>query len=125
LICPRLVSISLLDLGDRRRNGHAMANETPGRQTARIVKFTPRLREGMPLSEPAIVHQDETSEADDADEYRHRMKMNVAAAAFVTLLIVFGLWLAGQMAEFRAAQECLAMGARGACAAIPVPVPNR
>jgi hypothetical protein len=29
------------------------------------------------------------------------------------------------MAEFRAAQECLAMGARGTCAAIQVPVPNR
>jgi hypothetical protein len=104
-----------------------MADETPARETARIVKFTPRLREDIPLppSGPVILHQNETPQDDDADEYRHRMTMNLAAAAFVTLLMAFGLWLAGQMAEFRAAQECLAMGARGTCAKIQVPVPNR
>jgi hypothetical protein len=104
-----------------------MGNDSPGRESTRIVKFTPRLRQDgpRPRSDPPVVHQDNPSEADEVDEYRHRMKMNLAAATVVTLLITFGLWLAGQMAEFRAAQECLAMGARGACAAIQVPVSNR
>jgi hypothetical protein len=111
---------------DRRYNGHAMGNEPLGRETARIVKFTPR-RADMPLalSDLRLAHHDEPSETDDADDYRHRVKMNLAAVAVVTLLITVGLWLADQMAEFRATQECLTMGARGTCAAIQVPAPNR
>lgn len=104
-----------------------MGNEQPARETARIVKFSPRAREDVPcqLSDLRIAPQGEPPGADDADDYRHRMKMNFAAAAVVTLLMTFGLWLAGQMAQFRAAQECLTMGARGTCATIQVPVPNR
>lgn len=104
-----------------------MGNEPLRRETGRIVKFTPppRARLPIPLSGSLIARKDEPHEADEADDYHHRMKTNVAAAAVVTLLIAFGLWLAGQMADFRAAQECLTMGARGTCARIQVPVPGR
>lgn len=104
-----------------------MGNAPSGRETDRIVKFTPRppARVPLPSPDPIISREQESTEAEDADEYRHRMRMNGAAAAVVTLLIAVGLWLAGQMADFRAAQECLTMGARGACATIQVPSPGR
>jgi hypothetical protein len=78
-----------------------------------------------PMAGPDDTVEGSAVEGSDADDYRHRMTMNIAAAAVLTLLMAFGLWLAEQMAENRHAQECLAMGARGACAAIPVPPRER
>lgn len=93
--------------------------------SGRIVKFTPRSGAPRSMPDPPMVGQDARIEGTEVDDYRHRMTMNIAAAAVLTLLMAFGLWLAEQMAENRAAQECLAMGARGACAAIPVPPRDR
>lgn len=74
----------------------------------------------MALPDPPATTPEDPS-GSEADDYRHRMTTNIVALAVVLLLIACGLWLANGMAEFRAAQECLAMGARGTCAAIRVP----
>jgi hypothetical protein len=100
-----------------------MAQEPSTGETGRILKFTPRRPAGTSTVVPDLpVPAPEDQRGDgEPDDYRHRMKTNVAALAVVVVLIAFGLWLADGMAEFRANQECLAMGARGACAAIRAP----
>lgn len=74
----------------------------------------------MAAPDQPAVPPDERRHAGEAEDYRHRMKTNIAALAVVVALIICGLWLAAGLAEFRAAQECLTMHARGACAAIRV-----
>ena len=58
------------------------------------------------------------------DDYRHRMITNVAAVAFVALLVAAGLWLADTMASMRKNQDCVLSGRRG-CSPVEVPVRNR
>ncbi len=58
--------------------------------------------------------------AESADDYRHRMIVNVAAFAFVIALIGAGLWLADTMAQMRKNQDCVLSGRRG-CTPVDVP----
>ncbi|NWG26213.1 MAG: hypothetical protein HXY30_17660 [Pseudorhodoplanes sp.] len=55
----------------------------------------------------------------EADDYRHRMTMNVAGLAVVTVLIVAAIWIADSLAEMRKSHDC-ALGGR-ACAKVAVP----
>jgi hypothetical protein len=50
---------------------------------------------------------------DDADDYRHRMIVNIIAFVFVVGLIGGGLWLADTMAQMRKDQDCVLSGRRG------------
>jgi hypothetical protein len=50
---------------------------------------------------------------DEADDYRHRMIMNVLVFVFVVGLIAAGLWLADTMARMRKNQDCVLQGRRG------------
>jgi hypothetical protein len=77
----------------------------------RVIQFRPRI--GMPRGSRSgnapIDHDDpdhspvpdlakyECPESDD--EYRHRMTVNAAAAAFTSVLIFAGVWLANMMAH--------------------------
>ncbi len=58
-----------------------------------------------------------TSEPDD---YRHRMRMNIAAGLFTVMLIGFGVWLAMSIADLRRTQDCILYGRRD-CAVMPQP----
>ncbi len=60
-----------------------------------------------PVEDLAKYERDES-----ADDYRHRMMMNVAAFGFVVALIAAGLWLADSMAEMRKNQDCVSSGRR-------------
>lgn len=51
--------------------------------------------------------------APEADDYRHRMIVNAAAAVFVAALIGAAIWLADTMAEMRRNQDCVLSGRRG------------
>ena len=55
----------------------------------------------------------------EADDYRHRMMVNVAAFVFVIALIGAGLWLADTMAKMRRNQDCVLSGRRG-CSPVEV-----
>lgn len=48
----------------------------------------------------------------EADDYRHRMLVNLAAFLFVCGLIGAGLWLADAVAQLRHNQDCLMAGHR-------------
>ncbi|HTJ02044.1 hypothetical protein ASD45_11305 [Pseudolabrys sp. Root1462] len=61
---------------------------------------------------------------DTPDDYQHRMIVNIAAFAFVVLLVGAGLWLADTMASMRKNQDCVLTGRRG-CSPVEVPVQSR
>jgi hypothetical protein len=58
------------------------------------------------------------------DDYRHRMKVNLAALAFTVVLALAGVWLVLQLAEMRKSQDCVLSGRRN-CAPIEVTTPQR
>jgi hypothetical protein len=57
--------------------------------------------------------------AEQDDNYRHRMMVNLAALVFTVALAVAGVWLAIQIADMRKNQDCVLSGRRN-CAPIDV-----
>jgi hypothetical protein len=92
-----------------------------------VIKFRPRTTadapksrvDQMPSARPApdLSQFERSSEPDD---YRHRMRMNIAAGLFTVVLIGFGVWLAMSIADLRRTQDCILYGRRD-CAVIPQP----
>jgi hypothetical protein len=93
-----------------------------------VIKFRPRtstdgtksrVEQVAPIRTPPqdLSQFERTSEPDD---YRHRMRMNIAAGLFTVVLIGFGVWLAMSIADLRRTQDCILMGRRD-CAVIPQP----
>ncbi len=60
-------------------------------------------------------------EREDGDDYRNRMRANIAAILLVGVLIWCGYWLFNTLAELRKVQDCILTG-RTNCAPISVPV---
>ena len=100
-----------------------------------VVPFRPRRggagagsghwRSRPPQSRPSPVEglaKYEGGELDD--DYRHRMKVNLAALAFTVVLALAGVWLVIQLAEMRKNQDCVLSGRRN-CAPIEVTTPQR
>jgi hypothetical protein len=48
--------------------------------------------------------------AEEPDDFRHRMLANVAAFAFTVALLAIGIWLAMSIAHLRRTQDCVLMG---------------
>ena len=93
-----------------------------------VIKFRPRTTADAPktraehlapLRTPAqdLSKYERTGEPDD---YRQRMRMNIAAGLFTVALIGFGVWLAISIADLRRTQDCILYGRRD-CAVIPQP----
>ena len=89
--------------------------QSPSQDERRVVNFRrgparprPPEPDPTPVEDLAKYERDET-----ADDYRHRMIVNVAAFAFVIALIGAGLWLADTMAQMRKNQDCVLSGRRG------------
>ena len=83
----------------------------------RVVSF----RRGRPAPPPPEPVEDlaKYQRSEGADDYRHRMIVNVVAFLFVAALIGAGLWLADTMARMRKDQDCVLSGRRG-CAPVEV-----
>ena len=81
----------------------------------RVLNFRHGPAGGRPPSaEPTPVEDLAKYERDEsADDYRHRMIVNVVAFVFVVALIGAGLWLADTMARMRKDQDCVLSGRRG------------
>ncbi len=68
----------------------------------------------VPPAEPEpVADLAKYEKGESADDYRHRMIVNIAAFAFVVALIGAGLWLADTMAQMRKNQDCVLSGRRG------------
>lgn len=97
---------------------------SPSDSDSRVVAF-PRGRNTARWRTTASSPVDDLSKferGEDTDDYRHRMKVNVAAFIFVLALIGAGLWLAETMAELRKNEDC-ALSGRHNCT--PIEVNNR
>jgi len=106
-------------------------NDEPGdgEEKGRILRFEPRQRTRgarppqppSPFGRSPIEGVDKYARApDDAEDYRHRMRTNVAALVLVGLLIWCGYWLFDTLAQLRKNQDC-ALSGRTNCARIDVP----
>ena len=51
-------------------------------------------------------------QAETADDYRHRMTMNVLGLLVTVALMSVGMWLATTMAEIQKTQDCVMQGRR-------------
>ena len=80
---------------------------------SRVVNFRRNTAQTRPPS-PAPVEDLAKYERDEsADDYRHRMIVNVTVFVFVVGLIGAGIWLADTMAAMRKNQDCVLSGRRG------------
>jgi len=93
-----------------------------------VIKFRPRTAADVsktrseqaapPRPQPQDLSQFER--ANEPDDYRHRMRINIAAGLFTVVLISFGVWLAISIADLRRTQDCILYGRRD-CAVMPQP----
>jgi hypothetical protein len=58
------------------------------------------------------------------EDYRHRMTVNIVAAAFTVVLILGGIWIADTMARMRKNQDCVLTG-RSGCTPVNAPLTAR
>ena len=98
-----------------------MTTSGPDDPDRRVLKF----RRGSPFTRPtppAPANDLDKYERrpDEPDDYRHRMMMNGAAALFVVLLIVAGVWIADTLALMRKNQDCVLSGRRSCIPEVPV-----
>lgn len=94
-----------------------------------VVKFRPRTSSRPPtpavrglgryFRQPAADDLGEL-EADQPDDFRQRMAMNVVALVFTMVLTAAGIWLALKIADLRSTQDCVLMGRRD-CAHVSSP----
>ena len=97
-------------------------------ETGRVLRFEPRRgpRWPRPLPSPPqfgpghAADREPYDGVDDSDDYRRRMRANLAALAVVALLIWCGYWLFNAIAEMRATEDCVLSG-RTNCMRIDVP----
>jgi hypothetical protein len=88
---------------------------------SRVVNFR-RDRAGVRTPTTAPPPLDDLAkyeQSDEADDYRHRMIVNIVAFVFVIGLIGAGLWLADTMARMRRNQDCVLSG-RAGCTPVEV-----
>ena len=92
----------------------ASDGQSSSQDEPRVVKFRRGQAETRPQVEPTPVEDLAKYErGESADDYRHRMIVNVAAFAFVIALMGAGLWIADTMAQMRKNQDCVLSGRRG------------
>ena len=109
---------------------HSMKSDGPSdkQETGRVLRFEPRRPRTPPPSpfgaSPVKDVGSYARGADDSEDYRHRMRANVAAFVVVGLLIWCGYWLFDTLSEMRKNQDC-ALSGRTNCTRIEVPTVAR
>lgn len=95
----------------------------------RVLRFRPRGAPPRPPWRWPLADPEQGTPVDDlskyertetADDYRHRMMMNLLTLMVALLLIGCGLWLTSKIVEVRNLQDCFLTGRRN-CAPIQVP----
>lgn len=84
----------------------------------RVVKFRRGPSAARPVPSP-VADLGRFERGREADDYRHRMLVNLAAFVFVMALIVAGLWLADSLDRMRRNQDCVLAGHRN-CAPVDI-----
>jgi len=101
--------------------GRVLRFRRPGSQP-RLTGSTvrPNNAAAAPDDDLARFEQERNELLDD----RHRMLMNVLAAAIIVVLVGAGVWIADTIAAMEQDQDCILQG-RANCAPIEVPAPRR
>jgi len=73
------------------------------------------IRGSLPIRDLADYERTET-----ADDYRHRMTMNLLGLLVTIVLVVAGIWIVDKIAELRKNQDCYLSGRRN-CTPIEAP----
>jgi len=97
-----------------------MNKSSSNNQDGRVIPLrgnrAPRPTAPSPAQSPVQADDDlrrfEQQGAESSDAYRHRMKVNLAAFAFVLVLIGAAIWLADAMFTMRKNQDCVLTGRR-------------
>ena len=98
-------------------------------EKGRVLRFRPRGPPPRPAWRWPLADPEQNTPVDDlskyertetADDYRHRMMMNLLTLLVAVLLIGSGLWLTSKIVENRNLQDCFLTGRRN-CAPIPLP----
>jgi hypothetical protein len=94
-------------IGDR-------ASSSNSEHAGRVLKFRrgPRAARSPATGASPVEGLAKYERGKEADDYRHRMMVNLAAFVFVLALIGAGLWLADSMASLRRIQDCVLAGHR-------------
>lgn len=139
---PLPIRASWIEIGRRGnlpvqdRWGSKMAAKRPlaADNDHRVIRFRPRSSAEASRPKPPVragpadgTPTDDLSRyvlSREPDDYRHRMTMNVAAAAFTILLTAFGIWLAISISDLRKTQDCILIGRRD-CGKIPARIRPR
>lgn len=105
-----------------------MTQETPSNPEGRVVPFRRRgslFGRSTPRPPPALPDLEKYEhEADEPDDFRHRMLMNALGLGVTVFLIAGGLWIADVMAHMRKDQDCVLTG-RAGCTPVDAPVRQR
>ena len=101
-----------------------MSDRSPSSPESRVVP----LRRGpagrhAPAAPQPVADLAAFQASEEADDYRHRMVVNVAAFVLLAALIGAGIWLVDTMAKMQTDQECVLTGRRG-CTPVEV-APSR
>ena len=107
-----------------RRNGRAPHKEfaSPKELASHDdARTRPHAPTHLPRIDPSPVKGFEKYESgsEDADDYRHRQRTNLAAFLACVLLVAAGVWIAMKMSEVRRDQDCVLAGGKN-CAGISV-----
>jgi len=105
-------------------------NEEKNEERGRVLRFEPRRgsthppRPSVPPTSPVEDLGKYGGAREERDDYRHRMKTNLAALIVLGLLIWCGYWLFDTIAEMRKNQDC-ALSGRTNCVRLNVSPNNR
>jgi hypothetical protein len=96
-----------------------------GEERGRVLPFTPRAARSRNDTRPRearspVPDLSRFQRPPEDEDYRHRMLMNALAFAVLSVMILFGVWIADNMSERAKGQDCILLG-RTNCAPIPVP----
>ena len=103
-----------------------MTDIPPGESERRVLPFRRRgslFAVNRPRPSP-VQDLDKFERPEGEDDYRHRMIMNMMAAAVVILLIAAGIWIANSIAMLRKNQDCVLSGKRNCNPPVEVPAPR-
>jgi hypothetical protein len=96
-----------------------MSQSSSKQDGGRVIPLRGSQRPHPPAPVPADddLRQFEQQGAESPEAYRHRMKVNLAAFAFIAILIGAAIWMADAMLTMRKNQDCVLTG-RQSCAAV-------
>jgi len=85
----------------------------------RVLRYRPRTSDRPPGGRAPAGRPEQPAAEVPPDDFRYRMRINIAAFIFTAALTATGIWLAFSIADMRAAQDCVLMGRHNCVTILP------